>query len=56
MLLDPDPNLVYHLVSHMTSHGIGDGSGLLTAFYGYKEVAEAGIHDNRKAIDTSKTP
>ena len=28
----------------MTSHGVGGGSGLLPAFYGHKEVAEAGIH------------
>ena len=42
--LDPTPNLVHHLFSHMTSHGVGGGSGLLPAFYGHKEVAEAGIH------------
>src|SRR5437016_14393572 len=29
----------------MTSHGVGGGSGLLSAFYGHKEVTEAGIHD-----------
>src|SRR3989442_15898129 len=29
----------------MTSHSVGGGSGLLSAFYGRKEVAEAGIHD-----------
>ena len=29
----------------MTSHGVGGGSGLLSAFEGHKEVAEAGIHD-----------
>src|SRR6266446_3604042 len=43
--LDPASNLVHHLFSHMTSHGVGGGSGLLSAFYGHKEVAEAGIHD-----------
>src|SRR6266576_2669509 len=42
--LDPAPNLVHHLFSHMTSHGVGCGSGLLPAFYGHKEVAEARIH------------
>src|SRR5947209_15666197 len=43
--LDPVPNLVHHLFSHMTSHGVGGGSSLLPACYGHKEVAEAGIHD-----------
>src|ERR1700693_3035079 len=43
--LDPAPNLVHHHVRHMTSHGIGGGSGLLAAFYGHKEVAQAGIHN-----------
>src|SRR6266487_4456784 len=43
--LDPAPNLVHHLFSHMTSHGVGGGSGLLPTFDGHKEVAEAGIQD-----------
>src|SRR5271167_2949466 len=42
--LDPAPNLVHNLFSHMTSHGVCGGSGLLPAFYGHKEVAEGGIH------------
>jgi hypothetical protein len=43
-LLDPTSDLVHYLFSHMTGHGVGGGSGLLPAFYGHKEVAEAGIH------------
>src|SRR2546421_7916980 len=42
--LDPAPNLVHHLFSHMTSHSVGCGSGLFPAFYRHKEVAEARIH------------
>src|SRR5579863_5541565 len=43
--LDPSPNLVHHLFSHMTSHVVGGGSGLLPALNGHKEVAETRIHD-----------
>lgn len=50
MQLDPAPNLVHHLSSHMTSHLVGVGSGLLPAFYGHKEVAEAGIQDKSTSL------
>ncbi|HVB26014.1 MAG TPA: hypothetical protein VNG51_29005 [Ktedonobacteraceae bacterium] len=39
MPLNPTPNLIHHLFSHMTSHGVGSGSSLLPASYGHKEVA-----------------
>ena len=45
MLLDPVPNLIHDLFSDMTCYAVGGGSGLLPAFYGHKEVAEAGIQD-----------
>jgi len=48
--LDPAPNLVHYLSSHMAGYGVGGWSSLLSAFDRHKEVTETGIQDEAYVV------
>ena len=48
--LDPAPNLVHYLPSHMAGHGVGGRSSLLSTFDRHKEVAQARIQDEAYVV------